>query len=223
MHWTRAENVASEVGSLWETGAWRRDVESDEKCQRFLRRRSQALRHLLASRGTSWRTSRYTKSDIFQLITSAFVFVSSNIPIFRNNDVRVCFGKYTADDDFAPVVPECGICTIDRRRSIEKETRKDQRESLWKRHRSTTLHHVRVLLPALEKRTLAPKGVRRDAYVKQLQPSHCNRKRKQIFFFFFLDTDGSHICPFGLPTFEERGARTSRKLKKREIQRMLAS
>lgn len=57
-----------------------------------------------------------------RLCTSA-VFVSSNVPIFGKNDARVCSGKYTADDDFASVVPERGICTIDRRRSIRKKRR----------------------------------------------------------------------------------------------------
>lgn len=58
------------------------------------------------------------------------------------------------------------------------------------RRRCTT---SKCLLPALEERTLAPKGVCRDVYAEQLQPRHCNKKRKQIFlsslpssFFSFL-------------------------------------
>lgn len=60
------------------------------------------------------------------------------------------------------------------------------------RRRCTT---SKCLLPALEERTLAPKGVCRDVYAEQLQPRHCNKKRKQIFlsslpssFFFFSQT-----------------------------------
>lgn len=59
-------------------------------------------------------------SFLVDRIRMSAVSVSSNVPIFTNNDVRVCFGRRTAGDDFAPVVPECGICTIDRRRSIEE-------------------------------------------------------------------------------------------------------
>lgn len=148
-----------------------------------------------------------------RLCTSA-VFVSSNVPIFGKNDARVCSGKYTADDDFASVVPERGICTIDRRRSIEKrDAVGPARISLKTTPRSTTLHHVRVLLPALEKRTLAPKGVRRDAYVKQLQSGHCNRKRKQIFFFFFLRHRRKPYFPLWSSNFRKIGCKDWPKVK----------
>lgn len=68
---------------------------------------------------------------------------------------------------------------IDGEEKRDASGKKNPFENDTVRRRCTT--SSKCLLPALEERTLAPKGVCRDVYAEQLQPRHCNKKRKQIF------------------------------------------
>lgn len=76
---------------------------------------------------------------------------------------------------------------IDGEEKRDASGKKNPFENDTVRRRCTT--SSKCLLPALEERTLAPKGVCRDVYAEQLQPRHCNKKRKQIFLSSFFESN----------------------------------